>query len=214
LTVLGLDAPLEGVKAGSAEVLEARIRASHDGGDVRGATAAAIEGYGAEVLGFLLALLRDEQAAQDVYSDWSEDVIRGLADFRWESSFRTWAYTLARHRLQQAWARARTARTVPLSAAPEVLEVQQRARSSTPPHARSSVKERIAKLREELSPEEQTLLILRVDRGFAWLDVARVMGGSAALLRKRFERIKDRLRVLAREARLLETEEQETSNGW
>ena len=123
-----------------------------------------------------------------------EDLIRGIADFRWESSFRTWAYTLARHRLQQAWAwaRAAAARTVPLSAAPEVL---------------------IARLREELSPEDQTLLILRVDRGFAWLDVARVMGRSAPLLRKRFERVKDRLRALAREARLLETDEQEASHG-
>lgn len=175
--------------------------------------ALAIDGYGAEILGFLLAVLRDEQAAQDVYSEWSEDVVRGLGDFRWESSFRTWAYTLARHRMQQAWAKARMARTVPLSAAPQVLDVQQRPRSSTPPHARSSVKERIARLRQELSPEDQTLLILRVDRDFAWLDVARVMGGSAALLRKRFERIKVRLRALARDARLLDGEDQEASHG-
>jgi RNA polymerase sigma-70 factor (ECF subfamily) len=199
------------VDANGAGVLEAKIRSAHEHGDVREATAAAIEGYGAEVLGFLLAVLRDEQAARDVYSDWSEDVVRGIGEFRWESSFRTWAYTLARHRLQHAWAKARAARTVPLSAAPEVLEAQQTSRSPTPQHAKSSVKERIARLREQLAPDDQTLLILRVDRDFAWLDVAAVMGESATVLRKRFERIKDRLRALAREERLLD--DQETTDG-
>jgi RNA polymerase sigma-70 factor (ECF subfamily) len=59
------------------------------------------------------------------------------------------------------------------------------------------------------------LLILRVDRGMDWRDLAAAMGDEnaplegadldreAARLRKRFERIKDRLRELAREAGLL-----------
>jgi hypothetical protein len=58
-------------------------------------------------------------------------------------------------------------------------------------------------------------LILRVDRGLAWNEIAQSMDDGdapltdtelhrqAAALRKRFERIKDRLRVLAREAGLL-----------
>jgi len=60
------------------------------------------------------------------------------------------------------------------------------------------------------------LLMLRVDRGLSWLELAEVMfSGEAALgdeerkteaarLRKRFQHAKDRLRKLAQEAGLLD----------
>ena len=60
------------------------------------------------------------------------------------------------------------------------------------------MKTSIQKLREELTADEQTLLILRVDRGLSWGDVADVMEIESAVVRKRFERIKDKLRELAR----------------
>jgi RNA polymerase sigma-70 factor (ECF subfamily) len=63
----------------------------------------------------------------------------------------------------------------------------------------------VTRLRESLDPDEQTLLILRIDRQMAWTDIARIMGGDApeaesrqaATLRKRFERLKERLRSMA-----------------
>ena len=60
------------------------------------------------------------------------------------------------------------------------------------------VKSSIQKLREELSADEQTVLILRVDRGLSWNEVAEVMDVDAASVRKRFERIKEKLRALAK----------------
>jgi RNA polymerase sigma-70 factor (ECF subfamily) len=57
------------------------------------------------------------------------------------------------------------------------------------------------------SEEDQTLLVLRVDRNLAWRDIAQVILGEDArpsdltrkstALRKQFERVKDRLRALA-----------------
>jgi RNA polymerase sigma-70 factor (ECF subfamily) len=72
----------------------------------------------------------------------------------------------------------------------------------------SSPQDRLARLREALEPEERTLLILRLDREMSWNEVAEVLSGEgdpvdAAAVRKRFERVKDRLAKLAREQGLL-----------
>jgi RNA polymerase sigma-70 factor (ECF subfamily) len=194
---------------------EAEIRAAAERRDAKGAVAAALSAYGPEIMGYLLAVLRDEQRAEDVYSDFAEDVVRGLGAFRFESSVRTWMYTVARHACSRHLAREKRRRTVALSSAPEVLDVAAQARTPTPPHARTAAREGIERLRSNLRPDDQTLLILRVDRGMAWLDIARVLAGPAAemdgaelrarsaKLRKRFERLKERLRALAQEERLL-----------
>ena len=67
-----------------------------------------------------------------------------------------------------------------------------------------------AEIRKQLDPDDQTLLVLRVDRDLAWRDIAIVMLGEAAVdaevtkkaaaLRKQFERVKERLRELAAES--------------
>lgn len=196
--------------------VEARIRACSEGGRLDEAIALGVEAYGPEILGFLLAILRDEQRAREVYSDWTEDVCRGMPSFAFRASWRTWAYTLARHAWHRSLARG-GARMVPLSDAPEVERREARARTPTSPHLRTDMKQRVAELRQKLDPEDQALLVLRVDRGLAWLEIADVMLGpdpdravtrraretEAAALRKRFERIKDHLRELAREAQIL-----------
>jgi RNA polymerase sigma-70 factor (ECF subfamily) len=65
------------------------------------------------------------------------------------------------------------------------------------------------KVRESLDSEEQTLLILRVDKGMSWEDIPEVMRADGepatpAALRKRFERLKEKLGRLAREQGLIE----------
>jgi RNA polymerase sigma-70 factor (ECF subfamily) len=78
------------------------------------------------------------------------------------------------------------------------------------------VKDRFQQLREQLPEDDQTLLVLRVDRGLSWLELAEVMLGDdapasdeqlkteAARLRQRFQAAKHRLRKLVEEAGLLE----------
>lgn len=198
---------------------EPGIRAAFERRDVKAAVASALSAYGPEILGYLLAVLRDEQRAEDVYSDFAEDVVRGMPAFRFESSARTWMYTLARHACSRHLARERRRRTVALSSAPEVLELAAHARTPTPPHAKTAAREGVERLRKSLKPDDQTLLILRVDRGMAWLDIARVLAGPGAAmdeaelrarsakLRKRFERLKERLRALAYEEHILGEDE-------
>ena len=47
-------------------------------------------------------------------------------------------------------------------------------RTTTALHLRSEVKDQVSRLRERLEPDEQTLLILRVDRALSWREVAHV----------------------------------------
>ena len=69
---------------------------------------------------------------------------------------------------------------------------------------------RETRLRAKLSPDEQALLTLRVDRELEWREIARVLADdeladdaavtrAAAGLRKKFERLKEKLRRLAAE---------------
>jgi RNA polymerase sigma-70 factor (ECF subfamily) len=177
------------------ERFEAGLRARHAAGDVRGVAADALEAYGPEVHGWLCAILRDRDAADDVYGMLALDVVKDLPQFEWLCSLRGWIYTLGRHRML-AWRRAsrrRPERNVTLDEA-RAAEV---VRTETAPWKRTSVKERMRALREQLDPDDQTLLILRVDRDLPWRDVAHVMNEREATLRKRFERVKVRLRELA-----------------
>ena len=67
------------------EDLEARIRAAFDEGNLDGAVSAAIEGYGPELLGFLVNLLQDQASASEVFSQACEDMWTGIRSFQWRS---------------------------------------------------------------------------------------------------------------------------------
>ena len=187
--------------------LEARIRASCEAGDIDGATTAALRGYGEEVYSFLIARMRSEDRAADVFSQTGEDLWRSLPSFEWRCSIRTWLYKLARSaavRYERTPAN-RPDRRVALSG---VSEVADQVRSRTVAHLRTEVKDGVRKLRDKLDPEEQTLLILRVDRGLSWTDIALIVTEdagagdatarrAAARLRQRYQKLKERLRELA-----------------
>ncbi|HTJ45754.1 MAG TPA: sigma-70 family RNA polymerase sigma factor [Kofleriaceae bacterium] len=186
------------------------------GGDIDAATTVALRGYGPEVLGFLAAVSKNEADARDAFSEFSEDLWNGLPKFQASSSLRTWAYTIARRALWRVMndPRRRAERNVPLSQAGVLEKIAAEVRESTTPHLRTEVKDGFAALRAQLPADEQTLLVLRVDRDLAWRDIASVMhegegeltGAAlereAAALRKRFERVKQRLRELGEKAGL------------
>jgi RNA polymerase sigma-70 factor (ECF subfamily) len=191
------------------DVAEGEIRDLFVAGALDRAATAALEAYGSELLGFLVAILRSESDASEVFAQMCEDMWRGLPQFEWRSSCRTWLYTLARH---AAWRHRRTPleqrkRRVPLS---QISEVADRIRSRTLPHLRSEMKDQLAEIRAELEPDDQALLILRVDRGLSWKETAQVMGAddadsdaAAARLRQRFQKVKAKIRALATKQGLL-----------
>lgn len=184
---------------------EARIRSLLDAADVRGAATEAMRGFGPKIFGYLHAILRDETDAADAFSLFSENLWRGIATFRGESSFRTWAYKVA-------WNAALAVRDEAWRRHGRRLETGEASRLADEIRTTAARVERqrtaLDALREALTPEEQTLLHLRIDQALSWDEIAQVLGkdGSpveAATLRKRFERLKERLAALARERGLV-----------
>jgi RNA polymerase sigma-70 factor, ECF subfamily len=86
-------------------------------------------------------------------------------------------------------------------------------RSATQTHQRTGTKVAIAAIRARLDPDDQMLLVLRVDKGMSFRELAQVMNDGdlpdarvddeAARLRKRFERVKAQIREIARAEGLL-----------
>jgi RNA polymerase sigma-70 factor (ECF subfamily) len=197
-----------GVGEPDADASERAIRALCQASSYAEATTAALRRYGVELLGFLRAVAGDHDLAAEAFADMGEDVWKGLPRFRWESSLRSWMYALARNALAQLRRdpRRRVERNLPLSIAPDMAAM---VRTVTHDIQRTEVKDEFRVLREQLDPEEHELLLLRLDRGLSWKDIAQILGGAgeldvrAAALRKRFERAKQRLKKLAIEHGLI-----------
>jgi RNA polymerase sigma-70 factor (ECF subfamily) len=204
------------------EKLEREIRELSDRGELAGAVERALEGYGPEIMRLMASVLHDYERSRDAFSLFSENLLKGLPGFRWESSFRTWAYRLARNACYQL-VNAPVKREQPVSMS-RMPDEAARARSETRPWQRTSVKERFRLLRESLSPQERMLLMLRVDQRLSWQEVARVMADEgeeesldeaalnrrAAALRQQFQRTKAHLRTLAVEEGLVSEGEEAT----
>ncbi len=172
-------------------------------GDVDAAATAAVDALGGAILGYLRAL-HDADDAEDVFQHWAEDLWRGIPAFRGECALRTWAYRLAWHASarfrREPWRKRCT--HLPTSAASRLAQSV----ATSTPAGRGD--ERLELLRRELEPEDRTLLLLRIDLGMTWEEVSAVLareGGEATpeTLRKRFQRLKDRLGRLAREKGLI-----------
>jgi RNA polymerase sigma-70 factor (ECF subfamily) len=202
------------------ESIERQIRALCDAGEREKAATRLLESYGQEIFRFLLSRLHEHDASSEVFSQFTEDLWRGLGGFRWECSARAWSYTLARHAASRyvADARRRRAHEEPLSRSSELHDVAQKVRTQTLAAVRTEVKSRVNELREQLPLDDQTLLILRVNRRLDWKEIARIMieeGEStteraieteAARLRKRFQAVKEKLRQMASDAGLMNDE--------
>lgn len=193
------------------QVVEAEIRKAWQAGDFSAATTAALQSYGPEVLGFLAALYKSHDAAEEAFALFAERLWQGISRFEWRCSVRTWAYLLARNAaadLRRGEARHQRARVHPTD--DRVYEVEAKVRTETLWLLRTETRTAFARLRDELPEEDCALLVLRVDRELEWRDIARVLGASesgldreAARLRKRFQLVKERLRALGKERGLV-----------
>lgn len=200
---------------------EAGIQALCRAGDFAGAATEALRLLGPELLGYLVAIHRDPDEADDAFAALGERLWRGLPRFSWECSLRTWAYRVARSAsVDVIRARGAVARRAErLSGCPEVDAMAARVRSETSLHRRTTARDAVAELRRSLPEEDQTVLILRLDRKLGWDEIAHVfldaratadagaLRRESARLRKRFQLARDRLLELGRRRGLLPAKE-------
>ena len=192
-----------------ADVDELDIRKAWEANDFDAAMTCAFERYANELYGFLRGLGRDEAQADEAFSAMCERIWRGLPKFRWDSTFRVWAYRIARNeflRTTREVSRARKA--IPLSDVPSISRIVAKVRSTTPIHQRDDVRDKFAAVRAQLPPDDLVLLGMRIEHKMPWDQIALVLAGDdgmptasdVAALRKRFERLKTKLRGLVRDA--------------
>jgi RNA polymerase sigma-70 factor (ECF subfamily) len=190
------------------KALEARVRGLLESERHDQAAADTLRALGPEVLGYLRGMMRSDAEGDEVFASVSARVWRGLAKFEWRCSLRTWVYLLAHRemaRFRQQGRRHEKGR-VRLS---EIQSIVAEVRSTRT--GRSALRQKLAKLRQELPEEDEELLVLRVDRDLDWDEIALVFAKKtdgwtdadtkreAARLRKRFQIIKERLAERFRE---------------
>jgi RNA polymerase sigma-70 factor (ECF subfamily) len=188
-------------------------------GDVTGAVTVSLRAYGPEVYAYLRALHRDAGDADEVFSQFTEALWRSLDGRDLRCSHRTWAYAVARrtslgHRRAE---RRRAARFSPLPDTTGLSQIAAAVRTETALHLQTQNRSRFTELRESLPEADQTLLMLRVDRGLPWNELVEILDEAddtaaprsaealrrdSARLRKRFQALKDKLREMARQAGL------------
>ena len=183
---------------------ETRVQQLIDAGDVSGGATEALRALGPEILRFLRSVLRDEEDAADAFSQFAENLWKGLSSFRGQSSLRTWAFRVAWNSAMNlrndAWHRHGRR-----FATGEASQIAEEIRTKTVVRV-ARQRDELEKLREALSAEDQSLLALRLDREFSWEEIAEILsaGGEpvqALTLMKRFERLKKRLTEMVRKQR-------------
>ncbi len=188
--------------------VEPRVFALLDAGDADEAASVAIRGYGSAMFVYVSSRIPDADDAFDVFQQWSEDVWGGLRGFRRECRLRTWAYKLAQH------AAARFLRD-PYKARRERLPSTAASRIAASVAASSLIavdarRRQLRDLEAQLPSDDRVLVYLRHDKELSWDEIAEILsaGGAppvtAQTLRKRYERIKEKVRQLARAAGLLD----------
>ncbi len=159
-----------------------------------------LDTYGPGILGYLESVLGDPDDARDVFQTFAEDLWDWLPSYR-GGSMRAAGYRIGRHAAarfrREAWRRRRERMRTTMAS--------RLAASIASPESRlaSKPKDWLELLRAALEPDERTLLILRLDRELSWNEVAEVLSEDgapvdSAAVRKRFERVKEKLAKLAK----------------
>lgn len=160
-------------------------------GDVGAAVTAVLRLYGAEVFGFISALVEVPAFARDVYVAVGEVVWCRLPAFEWGCDLRTWIYGVARRTLATFRDQHGSPANVLFTEAPRP--------PGSGPFRQKEFRGVVAVLRRKLAAEERELLILRVDRGLSWRSLAITGLGdyaSDAELAREEERLRESLKNL------------------
>lgn len=173
--------------------------------DLEAAILAVLAAYGERTNAYIHKQISDSDTADDVFSQFCVSLVVGLPGFAFQCAVRTWVFTLTRNAVFRALDGdvRRKRLQEPLSQMSRVSALVHEL-STTPSILTPPVRDALAEIRASLGDEDRLLLELYVDAELPWHEVASTMLGSAddpaavkresARLRKRFERLKARLR--------------------
>ncbi|MCB9633168.1 MAG: RNA polymerase sigma factor [Sandaracinus sp.] len=190
------------------KTLDDEIRALLEAGEHERAAVLVLETHGPGIYRMFLGVFHDEAVAQDLYQRFSIEVWKSIGSFAGRSAVYTWAYVIARRTVTWHLRRPARKREQALATPHEhLLLVEHLSRSMTPAWRRTETKHRFQELCAGLPNDERMLVMLRIGERMDWKQIARVLDEEGALaddealareaarLRKRFERVKDKLRT-------------------
>jgi len=186
---------------------EERIRSLLTEGRPEDAATVAIRTYGPQILRYLHSILGSDDDAREAFSQFAENLWRGLPEFQGRAPFRIWAYRIAWNAAcdirKQPWRNRR--KRLSTGAASRIADTVATSTGEKLEQRRQD----LASLRESLSIDDRALAALRIDQGLSWAECAEALSidgrtVKANTLTKRFERIKERLGRLAKKKGLLE----------
>lgn len=191
---------------GDGRALEERVAALLAGGAQDAAATIVIQALGPGVHRFLGAALGDWALADDAYALFCEWAWRSLPSYRERSRLRIWCFGVAVNA-------ARRVREEPWRRRAQIFSTEGMARlvahrTSTSAMERERLATGLEAVRAELTEDDRHLLALRLDERLSWPEIEEVLrdgeaAPSAAALRKRFERLKERIGARLRERGLL-----------
>lgn len=185
--------------------IDSAVREALDEGDPRRATEIALEAYGTELYNYIRRTVRTEPVADDAFQDFALDLLDGWDQFDWKSSVKTWAYSVARNATHRRLRKENPGERRRLHTDEQKELAAEWTRTTTRNWEKSEAKQWLWETVEEFDPEDRELLVLRLGNQMEWSEVARVIEGdedldgdelrrASARLRKRYQRLKDKLR--------------------
>jgi RNA polymerase sigma-70 factor (ECF subfamily) len=157
---------------GDASSFEAEVHELTLAGEHRRAAERLLARLSSELRAFLHRLLGVATLTDEALGATCEQLSRGLPSFRWESSVRAWSYIVARREAKRC--RARHARRD--AACTKLVNANDKAHVApevpTLPSAPSGHRDTLDGLRVSLSDDDRDLLVLRIERGLVWEEIA------------------------------------------
>jgi RNA polymerase sigma-70 factor (ECF subfamily) len=157
--------------------------------------------YRGPLFNFLLRRVRDRGRAEELYQhSWSK-VIERSGEFRGESKFSTWLYTIARNacidhqRKMKFRGHASLDENRDGAGHPMVERVANPGLSPDQLAAGGALRNRIARAVEALPEEQKEVFLLRQLQGMAFKDIAEVLGVPANTVKSRMRYALERLQA-------------------
>lgn len=181
--------------------IEEEIGRYLDDGKLDHALAVGIREYGPKLRNILAAELRDRVLGDEAFSQFLENVYRGIKTFRRESPFWNWACRIAINAGTQV-ARHRGIVMDPVS--PEEMEQLALApapRSQTAEWQKSEVKAEVRHHVQQLGDLDREIVALRTQDELPFKEIARRVQMDTDAVKRRFQRVPDKLRLLIERGR-------------